>query len=121
MTPFQIAFLLVFVGLIVLLLLNHSRNADDIDKNLLQAVKGNRSLAKRLLEQAKVKYPGKSERWYVEKVIYDLERDRAGSRRPSSSYRLDRTEVRENIFLISALLGLVSFASSLISRWFAGR
>jgi hypothetical protein len=46
---------------------------------LLQAVKGDRALAKRLLEGAKLKYPGKSDRWYVEKVIYDIERDGAGT------------------------------------------
>ena len=117
MTPFQIAFMLVLIGLIVLLILNHSRNADDIDRNLLQAVKGNRALAKRLLEQAKAKYPGKSERWYVEKIIYDLERDRAGSRGRSSGYSLNHREVRENIFLISAVLGLISYVSSLLTRW----
>ncbi len=46
---------------------------------LLQAVKGDRALAKRLLEGAKLKYPGKSDRWYIEKVIYDIERDGAGT------------------------------------------
>ncbi len=46
---------------------------------LLQAVKGDRALAKRLLDGARLKYPGKSDRWYVEKVIYDIERDGAGT------------------------------------------
>ncbi len=117
MTPFQIAFLFVLIGLIIALLLNQSRNPDGIDRNLLEAVKGNKGLAKRLLNQAKDKYPGKSERWYVEKVIYDLERDRAGSRGRSSSYSFNRREVRENIFLISAVLGLVSYVSSMLRGW----
>ncbi len=50
-----------------------------IPRPLLQAVKGDRALAKRLLEGAKLKYPGKSDRWYIEKVIYDIERDGAGT------------------------------------------
>ena len=37
---------------------------------------GNRNLIERLLAQARQKYPGKTESWYYEKVIYDLERDR---------------------------------------------
>lgn len=50
-----------------------------ISAPLLQAVKGDRALAKRLLEGARLKYPGKSDRWYIEKVIYDIERDGAGT------------------------------------------
>ncbi len=37
---------------------------------------GNGNLVERLLAQARQKYPGNSETWYYEKVIYDLERDR---------------------------------------------
>ncbi|MDP8966378.1 MAG: hypothetical protein M3O33_20810 [Cyanobacteriota bacterium] len=117
MKPFQIVFLLVLIGLIIALLLNQSSNPGDIDRSLLEAVKGNKGLAKRLLNQAKDKYPGKSERWYVEKVIYDLERDRAGSRGRSSSYRFNQSEMRENIFLISAVLGLVSYVSTMLRGW----
>ena len=50
-----------------------------ISRPLLQAVKGDRALAKRLLENAKLRYPGKSNNWYIEKVIYDIERDGAGT------------------------------------------
>ena len=50
-----------------------------ISGKLLQAVKGDRALAQRLLEGAQCKYPNKSHQWYVEKVIYDIERDGAGS------------------------------------------
>ena len=46
---------------------------------LLQAVKGDRALAHRLLQGARLKYPDKTEKWYVEKVIYDIQRDGAGS------------------------------------------
>lgn len=28
------------------------------------------------LEAAKKRYPGRSEQWYLEKIVYDLERDR---------------------------------------------
>ena len=50
-----------------------------ISGRLLQAVKGDRALAKRLLENAILKHPGKSNSWYIEKVIYDIERDGAGT------------------------------------------
>ncbi|OUC14918.1 MAG: hypothetical protein B0A82_09675 [Alkalinema sp. CACIAM 70d] len=49
-----------------------------IDSKLLKATKGDRALAERLLRGAQLKYPGKSDRWYVEKVLYDLQRDGAG-------------------------------------------
>jgi hypothetical protein len=55
------------------------RSSGSIPGNLLQAVKGDRALAHRLLEGARLKYPDKSEKWYVEKVIYDIQRDGAGS------------------------------------------
>ncbi|EGD50939.1 hypothetical protein SAMN04244560_02886 [Thermoanaerobacter thermohydrosulfuricus] len=28
------------------------------------------------IQRLKVKYPGRTEKWYIEKVIFDLERDR---------------------------------------------
>jgi hypothetical protein len=43
---------------------------------LYQLVRGDIDLANRLIFNAKRKYPGKTEKWYWEKVIYDLERDR---------------------------------------------
>jgi hypothetical protein len=55
------------------------RSSGSIPGHLLQAVKGDRALAHRLLEGARLKYPDKSEKWYVEKVIYDIQRDGAGS------------------------------------------
>jgi hypothetical protein len=50
-----------------------------IPSHLLQAVKGDRALAHRLLQGARLKYPNKTEKWYIEKVIYDIQRDGAGS------------------------------------------
>lgn len=50
-----------------------------VPAHLLQAVKGDRALAHRLLQGARLKYPDKTEKWYVEKVIYDIQRDGAGS------------------------------------------
>ncbi|MCS6813246.1 MAG: tetratricopeptide repeat protein [Cyanobacteria bacterium] len=43
---------------------------------LLRMVSGNREIAERLLAIAQERYPGKSEAWYLEKVIFDLESDR---------------------------------------------
>ena len=58
---------------------SHSSFRGKISGRLLQAVKGDRSLAKRLLENARLRHPGKSNSWYTEKVIYDIERDGAGT------------------------------------------
>lgn len=44
--------------------------------NLLILLKGDVATAKRLLLQQRRRQPGKSDNWYLEKVIYDLERDR---------------------------------------------
>jgi hypothetical protein len=68
--------LLAGIGFIVFLIWRDSQNTEEIDRNLLQAVKGDKALAKRLLNHAREKHPGKSEKWYAEKVIYDLRRGR---------------------------------------------
>jgi hypothetical protein len=49
-----------------------------LQKKLLLLLHDERALANRLLNQVKSKNPNKSVDWYVEKVIYDLERDRGG-------------------------------------------
>jgi hypothetical protein len=116
-------------GLVVLLLvgvggliwwINDRKATGGIDRRLLQATRGDKSLAKRLLEQARFKYPGKSERWYLEKVLYDLERDGAGSARgyrSSFNWNLGRGDLREKIFLVGAVVWLLNSLTSLIQRW----
>ncbi len=49
---------------------------EEVRQRLFTLVQGNWSLAERLLASARQNYPGQSENWYWEKVIYDLERDR---------------------------------------------
>lgn len=44
-------------------------------RELLILVHGQRTIADRLLTLERQKHPGKSERWCLEKVIYDLRRD----------------------------------------------
>ena len=58
---------------------NKRNDQGSVPAHLLQAVKGDRALAHRLLQGARLKYPDKTEKWYVEKVIYDIQRDGAGS------------------------------------------
>ncbi|MEA5617942.1 hypothetical protein VB711_08835 [Cronbergia sp. UHCC 0137] len=43
---------------------------------LLSLLRHDRETAERLLRFEQKKNPGKSEKWYLEKVIYDLKRDR---------------------------------------------
>lgn len=47
-------------------------------RRLMLLLHDDRRAAHRLLTQVRLKYPGKSETWYWEKVIFDLERDRYG-------------------------------------------
>ena len=47
-----------------------------LQRKLLRLLHEDQRVADRLIIQVTLKYPGKSLDWYVEKVIYDLERDR---------------------------------------------
>jgi hypothetical protein len=47
-----------------------------LEQRLLKLLYGDRKAARRLIEQAKKKNPGRSEKWYYEKVIDDLQCDR---------------------------------------------
>lgn len=47
-----------------------------LQQKLFNLVGGDVAIAKRLLRQQRQLHQGKSENWYLEKVIYDLERDR---------------------------------------------
>ncbi|MBW4425931.1 MAG: hypothetical protein KME50_16140 [Nostoc desertorum CM1-VF14] len=47
-----------------------------LQNDLLILLKGDVPTAKRLLLQQRRHNPGQSDNWYLEKVIYDLERDR---------------------------------------------
>ncbi len=49
---------------------------ENLRQRLLRLVGGHWPLAERLLDQARYNYPGMTEQWYLEKTIYDLERDR---------------------------------------------
>ncbi|MBD2775660.1 hypothetical protein [Iningainema tapete] len=49
-----------------------------LQKELLLLLHEDQQTAHRLFTQAKLKYPNKTANWYVEKVIYDLKRDRGG-------------------------------------------
>ena len=48
----------------------------NLRNKLFSLTGGSKDLAARLLAQVRQRYPGNSEIWYYEKVIYDLERDR---------------------------------------------
>lgn len=47
-----------------------------LQRQLLRLLHEDQATANRLFQQATLKYPGQTSNWYVEKVIYDLERDR---------------------------------------------
>lgn len=55
------------------------RYGDDIyqlEDKLLTLLRGDGAAAKRLLRLSRQQYPGRNAKWHVEKVIWDLERDR---------------------------------------------
>jgi hypothetical protein len=111
MSPIAIALLLLAVCLIFFAL--NPRSVDGIDRDLLMAAKGNKALAKPLLTNARDLYPGKSDRWYTEKVLYDLQRDGAGNYRRSNPLRMNKRELRENIFLVGSVIWLINSIASL--------
>lgn len=121
MTPAGILFLIITVGVIIWLIGRTYNNAGEIDRNLLAACKGNRGLAKRLLAQARERNPGKSDRWYVEKVLYDLERDGAGGRGRRGHWSMSQREMRETFFMVTIFASMLSMLSSLINQIFRGR
>ncbi|MBD2360040.1 hypothetical protein H6G36_02300 [Anabaena minutissima FACHB-250] len=47
-----------------------------LQHQLIEMLRGDTAAAKRLLAQQRQINPGRSDNWYLEKVIYDLERDR---------------------------------------------
>ena len=47
-----------------------------LQRKLMLLLHEDHRAAERLIQQATLKYPGKSADWYLEKVIYDLQRDR---------------------------------------------
>jgi hypothetical protein len=54
-----------------------SRRANPkLQRKLLRLLHDDARVADRLIIQASLRYPGQAPDWYVEKVIYDLERDR---------------------------------------------
>lgn len=120
LTPGGILILLVALAIAAYSLINGERSG--LDRDLLQAAGGDKRLAKRLLEQARLKYPDKSDSWYIEKVIYDLGRDRGvvKSRSSRSRFTLGRNsrEVRNNILLFGAVLWVANLLSTTISRLF---
>lgn len=103
MNPVAIAFLLILI-VVLLLIWRESRGTDGIDPRLVEAARGNTTLAKRMLDQARLKYPGKSDRWYVEKVIYDLERDHGVIKGNRPRFRVDQRDLREKLFLLGSVL-----------------
>lgn len=50
--------------------------AEILESRLLEILGGDIPTAKRLLRQQKLSKPGMSTEWYLQKVIWDLERDR---------------------------------------------
>jgi hypothetical protein len=78
MSVFAAICILAAIGLLAWSMLKDQKRSGGFPPALMRAVKGDRALAQRLVEGARLKYPGKPDRWYVEKVIYDLQRDGAG-------------------------------------------
>jgi hypothetical protein len=114
MTSAKVIAVLILVGLVILVSWQNHKDREGLPRELLEAAKGNKKLAKRLLANAKERIPGKSDRWYVEKVIYDLERDGAGGRRKTRSLNsMSRREMRETFFLVGAFAWMISAISNL--------
>ncbi len=53
-----------------------SGREQELHGQLIKMLGGDRGTAERLLENTRSNHPGRSEQWHLEKVIFDLERDR---------------------------------------------
>ncbi|MFZ4666786.1 MAG: hypothetical protein ACOYME_10205 [Prochlorotrichaceae cyanobacterium] len=86
--------ILIFVAIVVVSVGWAQKNSpkDGVTAELLRATKGDRSLAQRLLQQVRYKHPGKSAHWYVEKVLYDLQRDGAGGASSARDFRIKQIQ-----------------------------
>jgi hypothetical protein len=123
MNPTTLVFLLIVIGFIAFGVWKDNKEREGIPADVLRAAKGDKKLAKRLLESARLRYPGKSDRWYQEKVLYDLERDGAGSsaRKGRRSWAtMTNREKIENLFIIGLAFSLFRSVFSMISGIFGG-
>lgn len=119
MSPSTLIALVVIVALIALFVWQDRKNRGGVHPDLLQATKGNKALAKRLLEDVRLRYPDKSDRWHLEKVLYDLQRDGAGSvRKPRSMFSMTGREARETFFLVGMMLWILNSLSGLVDNIF---
>jgi hypothetical protein len=78
MHPITLLFLLVVCGFVIYWMRQDKKNTGGFPRPLLRAAKGDKQLVLRLVEGVRMRHPGKTEQWYYEKVLYDLERDGAG-------------------------------------------
>jgi hypothetical protein len=117
MNPIAIAFLLILV-IVLFLIWRNSRGADGLDPRLVEAARGNTAMAKRMLEQARIKYPGKSDRWYVEKVTYDMERDYGVIKSKRSRFRFNQRELREKLLILGSVLWIFRSLVATFDRLF---
>ena len=56
--------------------IGEDRKCAALRRELLNRVHHRREIAERLLASTRKNHPGRSQRWYLEKVIYDLKRGR---------------------------------------------
>lgn len=52
-----------------------SKNNSQLKRQLLRMLGGDKAAAKRLIDREKIRNPGHTEAWYLEKIIYYLQRD----------------------------------------------
>ncbi len=115
--------LIIFASLFAYGAWTDGKDREGIPADLLRATKGDKNLAKRLLANARIRYPGKSDRWYLEKILYDLERDGAGSasRKSRRSWgTITNREKIQNLFIISLALTIFNQVWGMIGGIFGG-
>ncbi len=49
---------------------------DALINRILVLLNGDKTTLQRLVDSATARHPGKPQKWYLEKIIFDLERDR---------------------------------------------
>lgn len=102
-SPKAILAILIGLGFIIVIIgiIKEQTGSRNLNLSLLRAARGDRQLAARLLENAKLRYPGQSDRWYIEKIIYKQERDGAGSGR-IRRMGVNCRDLRETLWIATA-------------------
>lgn len=110
--PLLIIALIIFGISFWLYWTDREQSREPIDEELLKAAKGNRRRVQERIGVAKAQHPDKSERWYQEKVLHDLQTETKYAIRPTTHReRLSFREIIESLLIFSLVASLIDMVA----------